>query len=330
MHECPRFPWPGSPPTRPCQGVAMNNIRPSFLKTFLAVAHSRNITRAATAVHLAQSSVSDQIQHLESELGTPLFMRAKTGLDLTPAGEVFRQYAEEILALMDEARLAVDMAAGQPARRMAIGALETIAAARVPQWLTTFQASHPGVAVQLKVAGSGELLRLLEGGAIDIALCFDKGERDARLAQRSLSTEALVLVAAPGAQTARHFVATEKGCIYRHLLDQSFAQAGLARPQLAAEVDSIRAITRLVAAGAGLALLPRLAVADELAAGTLVELPWPGPAQATVSLIALWRRRRVQPEALQAFLALAGSASSAGTPLTPGGALLPHGAPSLS
>lgn len=74
-----------SHPTRPCQGVEMNNIRPSFLKTFLAVAHSRSITRAATEVHLAQSSVSDQIQHLESELGTPLFTRAKAGRDLTPA-----------------------------------------------------------------------------------------------------------------------------------------------------------------------------------------------------------------------------------------------------
>lgn len=305
----------------------MNNIRPSFLKTFLAVAHSRNITRAATEVHLAQSSVSDQIQLLESELGTHLFTRARTGLELTPAGEVFQQYAEEILALMDEARLAMDLAAGKPSRRLAIGALETIAAARVPQWLTTFQASHPGVAVQLKVAGSGELLRLLESGAIDIALCFDKGERDARLAQRSLSTEALVLVAAPGAQAARHYVATEVGCIYRHLLDQSFADAGLARPQLAAEVDSIRAITRLVAAGAGLALLPRLAVADELAAGTLAELPWPGPTQATVSLVALWRRCRVQPQALQAFLALA---DSGGAQITPGDALLPHGAPSRS
>ena len=66
------------------------NIRPNLLKTFLAVAHSRSFTRAATDVHLAQSSVSDQIQLLETDLGTNLFVRSKAGLELTPAGAVLK------------------------------------------------------------------------------------------------------------------------------------------------------------------------------------------------------------------------------------------------
>src|ERR1700737_3106991 len=60
---------------------------PRLLRTFLAVARSRNITRAAQQIHLAQSSVSDQIQSLETELGTDLFTRSKLGLELTRAGE---------------------------------------------------------------------------------------------------------------------------------------------------------------------------------------------------------------------------------------------------
>lgn len=313
------------------------NIRPSFLKTFLAVAQHRNITRAATDVHLAQSSVSDQIQLLESELGTSLFTRSKVGLDLTPAGEVFGQYAAEILALMDEAQAAVDAAAGQPARRLTIGALETIAAVKMPQWLGAFRASHPDVAWQVKVAGSGELLQQLESGGIDIAFCFDKGEPDGRLARRSMAMEPLVLISAPsgqpvaavdglGALTAMPFIATEVGCVYRHLFEKAFADAGIAVPRLVAEVDSIRTINRLVATGAGLALLPRLAVADELARNELLEIPWPGPAP-SVSLVAVWRRRRVQPQAATDFLA---AASAASVPLTPGDAPLRRGAPSLS
>ena len=83
-------------------------MHPRLLKTFLAVARNRNFTRAAEEVHLAQSSVSDQIQSLEAELGTALFIRSRSGLELTAAGEALRPYAEEILTIASEARTAVE------------------------------------------------------------------------------------------------------------------------------------------------------------------------------------------------------------------------------
>ena len=61
-------------------------MHPRLLKTFLAVARTRNVTRAAAEVNLAQSSVSDQIQALEAELGANLFTRSRRGLELTPTG----------------------------------------------------------------------------------------------------------------------------------------------------------------------------------------------------------------------------------------------------
>jgi DNA-binding transcriptional LysR family regulator len=312
-------------------------LRPSFLKTFLAVAHSGNITRAAASIHLSQSSVSDQIQSLEVELGTNLFIRCKTGLELTPAGEVLKPYAEEILALMDEARAAVEATAGRTAVSLTIGALETIASAKMPRWLSTFRGDHPNINLHLKIGGSGDLLQKLEGGDIDIGFCFDKGDRDERFFKRVISEEPLALVASPDEQAAmsgaglealaaEKFVATEVGCVYRYLFDKTFAEAGFAAPQLTAEVDSIRTIARLVAAGAGLALVPRLAVVDALAEGELVELPWPGPVR-TVSLVAIWRRRRVQPPALQELLASAGVDFTA---IRPADAHLRHAVSSLS
>lgn len=290
-------------------------MRPNLLKSFLAVARRRNITHAATEVHLAQSSVSDQLQLLENELGTSLFTRTRTGLELTPAGEALKPYAGEILALMDEARAAVAATAGHAAGVLTIGALETIASARMPRWLSTFRREHPDINLQLKIAGSGELLQKLQGGDIDIVFCFDKGDLDGRLFKRMVSAEPLALVAPPGGQSTlaadglevlagRNFVATETGCVYRHLFDKAFAEAGIAAPQPVAEVDSIRTIARLVAAGTGLALVPRLAVADALDDGELVEIPWSGPVR-TASIVAIWRRRRVQPAALGQFLASA-------------------------
>ncbi|TGV63644.1 LysR family transcriptional regulator, partial [Mesorhizobium sp. M00.F.Ca.ET.158.01.1.1] len=99
-------------------------------------------------------------------------------------------------------------------------------------------------------------------------------------------------------------VATEPGCIYRHMFDIAFAEAGIGAPELAAEVGSIGAIARLVAAGSGLGLVPRLAVSDALARGDLTELTWPGEMR-TAPLTMIWRRRRVQTPALRQLLAAA-------------------------
>ncbi|RWL16982.1 MAG: LysR family transcriptional regulator [Mesorhizobium sp.] len=291
-------------------------MRPRLLKTFLAVARCRNITRAAEEIHLAQSSVSDQIQTLETELGTALFTRSKQGLQLTPAGATLKSYAQDILMLAEEARAAVDVAAGHAAGAVTIGALETIASAKLAQWLPDFQAFHPDINLRLKVAGSGDLLGKLEDGDIDVAFCFDRDgfeKADERLARRTLSAEPLILVVPPGEAAMRgdlsalgdmRFVVTEAGCIYRHLFDEAFAEAGIASPRFAAEVGSIGTIARLVAAGAGLGLVPRLAVVEALDRGEVIEMPWPGPVK-TASLAMIWRRRRVQPPALKLLLAAA-------------------------
>jgi DNA-binding transcriptional LysR family regulator len=312
-------------------------VHPRLLKTFLAVARSRNVTRAAEEIHLAQSSVSDQIQSLEADLGTSLFTRSKLGLELTPAGQTLQSYAEDILSLADEARAMVQATAGRAAGSVTIGALETIASARLPRWLLDFRSDHPDIHLRLKVAGSGDLLRKLESAEIDAAFCFDKGDLDDHLAKRTISAEPLILIAPPGQQpvsaeadlaalAAATFVTTEVGCIYRRLFDEAFAGAGLGVPKIAAEVGSIGAIAGLVAAGAGLSLAPRIAVADALDRGEIVEMPWPGPIR-TASLVMIWRRRRVQTPALKLLLA---AASEAFAPLKPADALRRHAVSSPS
>lgn len=209
-------------------------------------------------------------------------------------------------------------AASQTSGQVTIGGLETITSARLAPWLPGFQAGHPDITVRMKVAGSGALLRQLEDGDIDVAFCFDrrdfaKDASDERFARRTIAAEPLVLVAAPGQRSAQHdlaalatlaFVATEPGCIYRHMFDTAFAEAGVAAPRLTAEVGSIGAIARLVAAGAGLGLVPRLAVSDALARGDIAELPWPGPMR-TAPLTMIWRRRRIQPPAPRQLLTAA-------------------------
>ena len=227
-------------------------------------------------------------------MGASLFTRSKLGLELTPAGEALKPYAEEILALADEARAMMQAAGGHTAGSVTIGALETVASAKLPRWLSDSRNHHPDVNLRLKIAGSDALLRDLKDGVIDAAFCFDKGDLDKGLAKRTISVEPLVLVAPPGghpvsakgglaALGSTSIVTTEVGCIYRRLFDEAFAEAGVAAPKIAAEVGSIGAIAGLVAAGAGLGRVPRLAVPDALDRGEVVEMPWPGPVR-TASL----------------------------------------------
>lgn len=291
-------------------------MHPRLLKTFLAVARTGNVTRAAQQVNLAQSSVSDQIQALETELGASLFTRSRQGLTLTPAGEALKPYAEDLLALADDARAAVDATTAGTAGSLSIGALETIAAARLVPWLAAFRADHAGIDIKLRIAASGELLRRLNDGEIDVAFCFerppelDAGASDPRLARRVVAVEPLALIAPPGDNRTdidlatlaeKHFVATETGCVYRAMVDKAFGEAGLGKPRLAAEAGSIDAIAGLVAAGAGFGLVPRLAVAAAIERAEVAELAWPGPVR-SADIVMIWRRRRVQPPALKALL----------------------------
>ncbi|MGR9449935.1 LysR family transcriptional regulator [Rhizobium leguminosarum] len=305
-------------------------MNPRQLKTFLAVIRHENLTRAAAEVNLAQSSLSDQIQALEEELGAELFLRSRQGVVPTPAGEVLKAYAEEILALNDEAKAAVSAAAGSAGQSITLGTLETIAAERLAPWLSLFRKKNPRVGLKLKVNGSGELLAQLQHGSIDVAFTFDRGQQDERFSTRRICSEPLVLIAGRDAQarppesltalSTVPFVATETGCVYRHLFDTAFAEAHIAAPSIVTEADSIATIIRLVASGPGYGLVPRLALGPAATRGDVVELPWPGKPPAA-SLVMMWRRRRVQSPALTILLQ---SASVELSPLRSADARLRH------
>ncbi|ESZ73900.1 LysR family transcriptional regulator [Mesorhizobium sp. L103C105A0] len=306
-----------------------------MLKTFLAVARHRNITRAAREVHLAQSSVSDQIQSLESELGIVLFIRSRHGLDLTTAGDALKPYAEEILQLAEEARIAAEATTGMTAGTVTVGALETIATVKLPQWLAAFRGDHPEIGLRLKIAGSDALLRQLEESEIDVAFCFDKGGLDERLARRTISAEPLVLVASPehapasgqsdlAALAAMRFVVTETGCVYRHLFDTAFAE--MAAPETCRRSRQHRRhcgpggdwCRHGPGAAAGRCRRARSRRDRRIAVA--------GPAR-TASLVMIWRRRRVQPPALKLLLAAAARNFAA---LRSAGDRPRHAEPSLS
>jgi DNA-binding transcriptional LysR family regulator len=281
------------------------------LKTFQAVASTLNVTRAAEQVHLSQSSVTEQIQALEADLGTALFDRSRRRLQLTEAGRRLLEYAGDLLALADQARAAVADAADLTTGTLTIGALETLCANWLPPILARYRAGHPTVHLKLKVAGSGELRNGARNGVMDVCFAFGAEHFEPGLQYEPLAEEDLVVIAPPGHRlegreviqvedlAGEPFLVTETGCIYRQMFESAFPAGSAGRPPVAGEFSSIAAIRRLVETGVGCALVPRL-VASE-ADGSLVASPWGGDVR-SVPISMIWRRQPVQPPVLRHFL----------------------------
>lgn len=112
------------------------------LKIFCAVAELGSFTAAALQVNTVQSNVTMRVKELEAELNRELFIRKKSGVVLTSAGETFLGYARRILQLTDESRSAL-MDTGSPSGLLRLGSMETTAAIRLPQVLTATASSIP-------------------------------------------------------------------------------------------------------------------------------------------------------------------------------------------
>ncbi len=240
------------------------------LRYFVAVAELRHFTRAARNLRIAQPSVSRAIRVLEEELGTPLFHRMKGNVALTSAGEVLLPWARRVLADVDGAALEVRELADLRRGRLAVGATPSLTTTLLPPALARFHAAFPGVELVLHEAGSRDLVRELEQGALDIALVI-LPLRHEMLETTPLLREELVLAVAPDHALASRktiAIADLKGVplvMFRDGYDlrastlAAFRRAGF-EPTLALEGGEMDGVLRLTAAGLGVAVVPSLVI----------------------------------------------------------------------
>lgn len=119
------------------------------LKYFVAVAEERNFGRAAAKLHVSQPPITRQIKLLEQELGVLLFERMPWGVQLTPAGEVFLQSAQEIAALLSHAADRTRRIGTGAHGRLDVGVFGSGALMIVPSILRRYAAAHPDVEIVL-------------------------------------------------------------------------------------------------------------------------------------------------------------------------------------
>ena len=167
------------------------------LRYLVAVARTRNFSRAAEQCHVSQPSLSQQIQKLEDELGERLFDRMKREAKLTAHGEAFLLHAVAILAEVDAARREAADAKDLLSGTMAIGVLPTIAPYLLPGVMEEFTKTYPGVEIMMHEDTTAQLVKFLLSCEIDLALASHPLQ-DPRLEVRELFVEELLLALPPG------------------------------------------------------------------------------------------------------------------------------------
>lgn len=145
------------------------------LRTFVTGIELGSFAKAADRLGRSTSAVSTQIKNLEAQLGTPILRKAGRGLEPTPAGETLLSYARRLLALNDEAVIAIasDNLEGQ----IRIGLQEDFGESFLTHILGDFSRAHPRVQIEARIARNAELIDLIQSGQLDIALAWDAGQQ---------------------------------------------------------------------------------------------------------------------------------------------------------
>jgi len=233
----------------------------SQLRMVKAVCDTGSIARAAETLHCVPSNVTARLKSLERELGTSLFFREGRGLRVSPAGQIFLEYATRILSLTEEARRAI-APSNAPSGPLRIGAIESSATGRLPQLLAKYHAQYPQVSLELSTGTWAQLLDDIRHHRLDAAIVAVDVERPG-LKRAVMYREDLVLIAADSLGPLRSAADLQgqaifmwpAGCPYRLALEQWLLRHGQVQPIIS--IASYGAIVGCVSAGAGVSLVPR-------------------------------------------------------------------------
>lgn len=283
------------------------------LETFLAVVEEGSFSGAAKALGRTQPAVSQVIGRLEDELGQRLFERPARRGGMTDAGKALVEYAQRLITVREQARVALEDVRALRAGRLAIAANELTCLYLLPV-LDQFRRLYPGVSVTVQRS----LASRVPASVLDYAV--DLGVTTYRPAEPGLRAivvyrDQLVFVVPPSHPLARRpevsitmlgsesFVAHHVSSPFRDRVVEAF-RAHRVTLQMPVEMPTIDAIKRFVALGHGVALLPGISVEDELRRGELVRVPVPELAMERPLRLVL-RREGELSHAVRAFLSVA-------------------------
>lgn len=256
------------------------------VEVFYYVAKLRSFSRAAEALLLTQPTISGHIKALEESIGLPLFDRLGREVGLTPAGKVLYGYARRLLATKTAAIQALQELQGGLRGELLLGCSSIPGQYVLPALLGPFFRHYPEITILLHITDTMATLERLLRGDLELGVVGAQVPH-AQVIYEPFVEDDMVLVVShdhPWASTtaipleALHtqpFIQRERGSGSRLVVEQILAQQGFeaATLRVVAEMGSTEAIKQGIKAGIGVAIVSRLALTDELQAGTLCTVP---------------------------------------------------------
>ena len=250
------------------------------LRYFVAIAESGSFSRAAEKVFVAQSALSHQIAQLEHELGIALFHRSRRGIELTEAGHRFAPHAVSILRQTEEAVASARQTTDEPSGKVVFGIPHSASNALALPLLRAVRQRLPRVQLELTEELTGNLSQQLTTGQINLAVLFDDGNLP-EFEHTPLLSERMCLIqpAVAGKKPPRRITLKQALSLplvlpanphgVRPIIEAAALQAGLASPQVEADISSISILRTSLLAGMGRTLLPVMPLRQEVEAGLL-------------------------------------------------------------
>ncbi len=247
------------------------------LEVFCKIIELRSFSRAAEAVLLTQPTVSGHIKALETELGLRLFDRAGKTVTPTGAGEILYGYARRILTLREEAQQAINEHKGGLTGHLALGASTIPGAYILPSLAAGFKREHPEVTISLHISGSRDIVRGVIDGTCEMGMVGARFE-EGRVHYEPFAQDELVL-AVPAAHpwasrstvrlselAGQPFIMRERGSGTRKVTEEALVEHAMDPGSLRVvlEVTGNEAVRQALKAGAGISVISRRAVEDEI------------------------------------------------------------------
>lgn len=255
------------------------------LRLLVLVGEDRSLTTAAERSGMTQPAASKRISALERRLGLRLVDRSRTGSTLTAAGRLLCGWAERVLEDVGLMLEGVEALRREHSAQLSLAASLTVAEHLLPTWIGDLRRRLPELHVGLQVLNSTRVCELALHGEIDLGF-IESPRRPRGLRSQIVARDRLVLVVAPGHPWARRrtpidaarlaatpLISREAGSGTRDTAEQALLATGATPAEPLLELGSTAAVRSSVATGAGPALISELVVAQDLAAGTLREVP---------------------------------------------------------
>ena len=229
----------------------------------LTIVRFGSITAAAKALYITQPTLSQTLKQIETQLGEPIFVRGRSPMELTPAGELYVQAARRIIQIKTQLDEAISSLHGKQEGILHLGIPEGRSCELLPQILPDYRAAYPDIRIEVISSSSSRLEQMLVDHEIDLALLLGETRRP-ELSYRLIGSEEIVLLAGrktalaqriPSGSTitlaeaaSERFVLPSPNLFVRQSFEEMMEHGGLRSIQPALMLDSVESAKRVCAA----------------------------------------------------------------------------------